>query len=142
MNRQLYEKKKKLQKTRNILKNISGVEIHSIKEISSDGLVDKDVYRNKIIPDSKICFTEDISIIVNWIENNTPFQEGDDFGFIVNCCYVNAKIVDIKEAFSSIWMAEEYEGVLFLSNDLKTMYEFGSDSRDEYHYLFDKYDLK
>ncbi len=140
MDKELLEKKKRLQKTKNILKELAGLEIISIEEISLSELVDMDMRRNKMIPDSKIGFSDDISAIVNWIENNVPFKEDSDFYFIVNTHCVKARIANSEEAYSSIWA--KMGRAIFLSDSKKTMYEFGCDSRDEYNYLFDKCDLE
>ena len=103
MDKELLEKKKRLQKTKNILKELVGLEIISIEEISLNELVDMDLRRNKMIPDSKIGFSDDISAIVNWIEKNVPFKEGSDFYFVVSTHCVKARIANSEEAYSSIW---------------------------------------
>ena len=140
MDKELLEKKKQLQKAKNIFAKLSGLELLNLEEMSLYELISEDQYLCKAHPNSCISFDVDVADIVNWMKDNMPFRDGSEVFLIINSYCLHVRICNIKEAYTSIW--DTLGSALFVSIDKKKMYEFGADSRDEYNYLFDEFDLQ
>lgn len=137
MDKALLERKKNLQRTKNILTEIAGIEVLDLEEKNFFDVIDSEIFNNKICPDSKIDFRKDSAEIVNWIIDNTPFVTGDNTYLLINNYSVYVKIIDLKMLYRTLWDKEG--AVIILSEDKHHLYEFGNDSRDEDNYVFDKY---
>lgn len=139
MDKTVLEKKKQLQRVKNRIAAFSGLEIFDFEEKYLDEIVDMECYRNKTLPEDKIRFDSNMQDIINWIIDNTPFHDESEIFLLVDSYCVHARILSRNEAYTSIWRTTH--SITLISDDWRYMYEFGSDSRDEYHYLFDKYRL-
>ena len=137
MDKALLERKKNLQRTKNILTEIAGIEVLDLEEKNFFDVIDSEIFKSKIYPDSKIDFCKDIDEIVNWIVDNTPFVTGDNTYLLIRDYSVYVKIMDLKMLYRTLW--EKEGAVIILSEDKHHLYDFGNDSRDEYNYVFDKY---
>lgn len=53
------------------------------------------------------------------------------------------RLTDVREAVCDLWnkIAPRAKGFVLLSEDKKTMHDFGLDSRDEYRISYDRYRL-
>ena len=137
MDKALLERKKNLQRTKNILTEIAGIGVLDLEEKNFFDVIDSEIFNSKICPDSKIDFRKDSAEIVNWIIDNTPFVTGDNTYLLINNYSVYVKIIDLKMLYRTLWDKEG--AVIILSEDKHHLYEFGNDSRDEDNYVFDKY---
>lgn len=62
---------------------------------------------------------------------------------VLNGFLIKIQILNIKTAIIGLWngIYEYHKGFVLINEKKSTMFEFGSDSRDEENYLFDKYPL-
>lgn len=133
--RKLLEKKKKLQRIRNMLKITDGIEVLEI--CGGLNIEIENYYSADKIPDSRISPDDDIySRIAEYLKlrNNMTvflFCEGVP---------VKIRITDVSAAVRSLWDA--YGEITVADENLITVCEVGNDSRDEYNYLFDVYNIK
>lgn len=150
IDREILEKKKRLQKVRNTLKEISGIEVLCIYEnqyipkfygmwerLSELGYCSPDK-----IPDNKIdCKSED-SVIYQWVLERTKLENGMTVYLMCRDVWVKVMISDIHKAVKDLWdVIGRQNGITIVNEDLTILKELGSDSRDEYNYLYDEYDL-
>lgn len=150
IDREILEKKKRLQKVRNTLKEISGIEVLCIYEnqyiskfcgmwerLSELGYCSPDK-----IPDDKIdCKSED-SVIYQWVLDRTNLEDGMTVYLMCRDVWVKVMISDIHKAVKDLWnVIGKQNGLTIVNEDLTVLKEFGSDSRDEYNYLYDEYNL-
>lgn len=134
--RQLLEKKKKLQRVRNMLKVADGIEVDEI----CDGLniIIENYYSCDKVPDSRI--PENSGSICEWIIDCTGLENNMVVYLLFEGVPVKIRITDVKTAVKSMWDA--YGGITFIDRKLEKVYEVGNDSRDEYNYLFDMFYIK
>lgn len=150
IDREILEKKKRLQKVRNTLKEISGIEVLCIYEnqyipkfcgmwerLSELGYCSPDK-----IPEDKIdCKSED-SVIYQWFIDRTKLENGMTVYLMCRNVWVKVMISDIRTAVKDLWdVIGSQNGITIVNEDLTILKELGSDSRDEYNYLYDEYDL-
>lgn len=136
LDRQLLEKKKKLQRIRNMLKVTDGIEVVEI----CDGL-DVDIenyYSCKKIPDSVIPVNSDN--IYEWIADCLELENNMNVFLLCENIPVKIRIKDVQTTVKSLWNA--YGEITLIDQKLETVYEVGNDSRNEYNYLFDIYHIK
>ena len=135
-NRQLLEKKKQIQRIRNILKVTDGIEIMEIH----DGLniTIEDYYSGEKIPDSRI--PENSDNIYEWITDCLKPENNMIVFLLCENIPVKIRIKDVQTAVKSLW--DNHGGITFIDQKLETVYEVGNDSRDECNYLFDVYRIK
>ena len=140
------QKKINLQKTKNIISKIEGIQVIDYEE---QYLFDEE-YLRKIkffssdkVADSKISDYSNDYEVIEWIYKLMDFQIDQVWYIFLNGFLIKIQILDIKTAIMSLWNGiYEYDKGFVLVNEKKsTMFEFGSDSRDEENYLFDKYPL-
>lgn len=131
----LLEKKKKLQRIRNILKVADGIEVIEI----CDGLsIDiENYYSSEKIPDSIITPDENI---YNKIIKYMHIQNNMITFIMCEGVPVKIRITDVKTAVKSLW--NTYHEIMIIDENLTKVYEIGNDSRDEYNYLFDIFYIK
>ena len=146
LDKQILQKKILLQKTKNLMTKINGVEILDYEE--EDMLDDRMLrsigfYNGEKTPDAAIAYSSDEESIVDWIIDNLAFEANEICCLWVQGFLVRIRILDIRAAVESLWneLNPNSKGFVLISHDYKTMLEFGSDSRDEYSILFDKYIL-
>ena len=134
----------KLQKTKNIVSKIKGIQVIDFEEQT---LFDEE-YLRKInyfsydkIADAKISDSSNDSEIIDWIYKLMNFQIDQIWYIWVNGFLVRIQILDIKTAILGLWknIDPSCKGFVLIDENKNTMYEFGNDSRDEENYLFDKY---
>ena len=144
--KQLLQKKILLQKTKNLMAKIDGIKILGYEEqnIFDDRMLRSiGFYNGEKTPDAAIAYSSDEESIVNWIIDNLGFEADESCCLWVQGFLVRIRILDIRAAVESLWneLNPNSKGFVLSTHDYKTMLEFGSDSRDEYSVLFDKYIL-
>ncbi len=147
IDREILEKKKRLQKVRNVLKEISGITVLGIYENQYipefDGIFERlsklGYYSPDKIPENSINFKSEDNVIYRWIIDSMKLENGMTVYLL--CCDVWVKIsfLDVCTAVKDIWNV--IGGFTIITEDLTVLKECGSDSRDEYNYLYDEYDL-
>ena len=94
-----------------------------------------------LIADSKISHCSNDSEILDWIYKLMDFQIDQIWYIWLNGFLVRIQILNIKAAIMGLWnnIDSRHKHFVLINENRNMMYEFGSDSRDEYNYLFDKY---
>lgn len=149
VNKELLEKKIKLQKVKNILKELNGVAVIQIyDEISKydsilNRLLEAGYYSDEKQPDSNISADSDESVIYQWIIDCMELRENQKLFLVVNHILVKMQIVNSFEVAESLWnhVHPDSKGITILNEQMTILWEVGNDSRDEQNYLFDKYYL-
>lgn len=144
--RQLFQNKILLQKTKNLMSKINGIRVLEYEEqsIFDDSILDRvGFYNGTQTPDDKIAKTSDIESIVDWIIGLLNFEVNEICYLWVHVFLVKIQLLDTRAAINDLWnlLNPNSKGVIVITSDHKTMFEFGSDSRDEHNILFDKYTL-
>lgn len=136
--RKLLEKKKQLQRVRNMLKATDGIEVIQI----CDGLDVTDnienYYSSEKIPDSRI--SENSGNIYGWIADRMGLENNMTVFLLCENIPVKIRITDVQTAVKNLW--DSYGEITLTDENLDRVYEVGNDSRDEYNYLFDVYYIK
>ena len=150
VDRELLEKKKKLQEVRNILKTFNGVKIlciyekcDSTLELISENLSEIGYYSNaKKRPDSKISINANDYLIYQWINENMKLKNDDILFLLCNGIWIKMQIIDVMNATQSLWNnIDGGKGFTILNEDMDKLLDVGEDSRDEMNYLFDEYSI-
>lgn len=149
VDKELLEKKKKIQKVRNILKTFNGVMIICIYE-NGDSVLDRILenlseigyYSNTKQPDSKIPINAGDSLICEWIIKNMKLKNDDILFLLCDGIWVKIQIMDIMNAIQSLWNhTGGTKGFTVLNEKMDKLLDAASDSRDELNYLFDEYSI-
>jgi len=136
VDRKLLEKKKQIQRIRNMLKAVNGIEI---MEICNGLSVDiENYYSSEKVPDSRI--SESSDNIYEWIADCMNLEDNMIVYLLCESVPVRIRITDVQTAVKSLWNARRE--ITLIDKNLDIVYEVGSDSRDEYNYLFDVYYTK
>lgn len=136
VDRKLLEKKKQLQHIRNMLKVVDGIEVI---EICNGLSVDiENYYSSEKVPDSRI--SESSDNIYEWIADCMNLEDNMIVYLLCESVPVRIRITDVQTAVKSLWNARRE--ITLIDKNLDIVYEVGSDSRDEYNYLFDVYYTK
>ncbi len=133
--RRLLEKKKKLQRIRNMLKITDGIEVLEI--CGSLNIEIENYYSAEKVPDSRISPDDDI---YNRITEYMKLRNNMTVFLFCEGVPVKIRITDVSAAVRSLWDA--YGEITIADENLITVCEIGNDSRDEYNYLFDVYNIK
>lgn len=145
--KELLKRKLLFQQTKNLVSTIDGTEILDYEAqtlFDSDRLRNIGFYNATKTPDSKIDRLTDDENIIDWITDILNFKTDEICYLWVNDFLVRIKISDVRKAVQSLWsnLNPQSKGFVLITADKKTMFDFGGDSRDEYNYLFDRYDLE
>lgn len=140
IDKKLLESKIRMQKIRNILKNLEGLEILEISEIPFDFKILKKYgyYSNQKIPDSRISIYSSLSDLYAWIIQCLQLQDAKILFLLLDSFPIKIKIRNTETAVKSLWQFGE---ITILDEQQTMLSEICCDFRDEQHYLFDFYDL-
>lgn len=147
VDRELLQKKRLLQRTKNILSKIEGIKILDYTEqkiFDENYLQNISFYSITKEADSKIsCFSEE-SEIIEWIIDLVNFEIEQIWYLWIYDYLIKIQISDVRIAVKNFWIYinPDSKGFVLITENKKIMYEFGNDSRDEDNILFDKYYLK
>lgn len=144
VDRELLRKKIMLRKTQNLISEIEGIRILELKQ---QCMLDKNIlqnigyYNSAKSPDSMIWYLSKEWEIVDWIIDVMDIEVDSLYYLWINDNLAKIQITDCKKAVRDLWnkINPRSKGFILLSEDKGTMYEIGSDSRDESHILYDKY---
>lgn len=135
IDRKLLEKKKKLQRIRNMLKVTDGI---TVLEICDDIHIDiEDYYSAEKIPDSRMSPDEDI---YSQIVKRMNLKNNINIFLICEDVPVKVRITDVFAFVRNFW--DSYSEITIADENLNKVCEVVNDSRDEYNYLFDVYNVK
>ena len=143
--RERLQRKLAEQKARNIIKKIRSVQIigQETCALPDHALLEKlGFYSQDKKPDSAIPESADLQEIIDRMLSLLNDESGEIFFLLIYGVIYKVRFTDRAAALRELWTAPEAGRYICLLNEDKTvLYEFGSDSRDEDNYLFDKYQL-
>lgn len=154
MNTDILKRKLHLQKVRNCLANLKGVEIIRILEnnehkklFSIEQKYFPYIYSLDKTPDSILSCRTSEKELLKWIEAQTGIQSHKNYYFHCSCIWVEIQITEIEIGIKSLWKHAQYlgqqysYGFILVDGQVENMIEVGFDSRDEYNYFYDRYSL-
>ena len=155
-NKELLEKKKKLQETCNILKIMNSIKILHIYETNENpeltqienSFNELGVYSNDKKPDDRISSKSTEDEIIQWISGLLLLKKNDILFLYCNGLWVKIEVTNEQLIIKELWNHERNYfktnycvGFRIVLCTMDRMFEFGFDSRDEYNILFDEYKL-
>lgn len=150
VDKELLQKKIKLQTVRNILKTVNGVKILCIYENGdpileriTESFSDMGYYSYEKQPDSKISVKSDALSIYQWIIENMKIKNDDILFLLCEGIWVKIQIIEVISATQSLWnnIDTQCKGFTILNEKADKLLEVGNDSRDEWNYLFNEYSI-
>lgn len=146
IDKDLLAKKKAFQKTKNLLSEIGGIKVLEYEEQTSlhhDYLQQIGFYDAAKLPDAAIWYLAKEQEIIEWIISLLHLKSNDIYRIWLGDYLVKIRLTDVREAVRDLWSKIEprAKGFILLSEDKKTMHDFGLDSRDEYRISYDRYDV-
>lgn len=156
MEENFIKRKLHIQKVKNCIENLDGIELICIlKEDENQKLstikqeyfpyINSYSYAKK--PDSKMNYNATEKQLYQWIKAQTYLNSHKKYYFYCSGVWMQIYIRDIDLGIKSLWYHNKYlgypqsYGFVFVDEEIENMIEIGSDSRDEYHYLYDMYSL-
>ncbi len=92
--------------------------------------------------DSSININATESKIWKWVRFHMQMENGAVFYLLCGQFWAKIQITNTEKAVPNLWNFSEFTcGFTFLTEDKKTLLDIGLDSRDEFHYLWDKYNI-
>lgn len=150
MNKEFLEVKKQMQNARNISKTLHGIKIIHLYEPGEGDIAKIDfrsmgVYGSYKKPDMIINLDVTEQWVADFLKSKTGLANGNVIYLLLhNGIWAEIEVLDV-DLFIVDFLTSEYRSCYFISfidAEMKKMYEFGSDSRDEYHRLYDEYNIK
>lgn len=146
IDKELLAKKKTFQKTKNLLSQIGGIKVLEYEEqiiLQHDKLQKMGFYDSAKLPDAAIWYLAKEQEIIEWIISLLYLKSNDIYRIWLGDYLVKIRLTDVREAVCDLWNKIEprAKGFILLSEDKKTMHDFGLDSRDEYRISYDRYDV-
>ena len=148
--RELMNKRITLQRVRNTLKTVEGVEVLHIYEESEpaldrvlDMLGDLGYTSYSKLPDSSIDEHTDDASLYEWVAECIGLEKGAVFFLRCEGFWVKIRIADRETAARSLWndIEPRCKGFTVLNEKMDRFMDIGNDSRDEQNYLFDEYHI-
>lgn len=146
VDRELLRKKIMLRKTKNLISEIEGISVLGCEEqciLDENKLRDIGYYNSTKSPDSKIGYLSKEGEIIDWIIDVMDIEVDSFYYLWISDSLAKIQIKDCKKAVRDLWNKINpcSKGFILMSEDKGTMYEIGTDSRDENHILYDTYCL-
>ena len=139
----LIARKIAIQSTKNMLKQLSGLDVLKIYEDNENRDLNElysaytSTFEYNEKPYSKLPYHSSEEKINSWLIETMELKEQGEY-FLLCGLWSKIKILDLKSSVSSLWRHNKNSrGFLLAEIDLSRIMECGSDSRDEYHYLID-----
>ena len=149
MNKELLEIKKQMQGARNILKDLQGIQVIHLYEPGEGTIAQINLEKMGVLsgykePDMVLEYNETYQAVADFLKWKTGLANGQKIYLLLsNGIWSEVKILDVDHFIKSYFHSEYRNsfGIAFIDADMKKMYEYGSDSRDEYHLLYDEYEV-
>lgn len=149
MNKELLEIKKQMQGARNILKDLQGIQTIHLYEQGEGTIAQINLEKMGVLsgykePDMVLEYNETYQTVADFLKVKTGLANGQKIYLLLsNGIWSEVKILDVDQFIKSYFHSEYRNsfGIAFIDADMKKMYEYGSDSRDEYHLLYDEYEV-
>ncbi|MDD7669044.1 MAG: hypothetical protein SOW14_08270 [Agathobacter sp.] len=149
MNKELLEIKKQMQGARNILKDLQGIQVIHLYEPGEGTIAQINLEKMGVLsgykePDMVLEYNETYQTVADFLKVKTGLANGQKIYLLLsNGIWSEVQILDVDQFIKSYFHSEYRNsfGIAFIDSDMKKMYEYGSDSRDEYHLLYDEYEV-
>ncbi len=149
MNKELLEIKKQMQGARNILKDLQGIQTIHLYEPGEGTIAQINLEKMGVLsgykePDMVLEYNETYQTVADFLKVKTGLANGQKIYLLLsNGIWSEVQILDVDHFIKSYFHSEYRNsfGIAFIDADMKKMYEYGSDSRDEYHLLYDEYEV-
>lgn len=149
MNKELLEIKKQMQGARNILKDLQGIQVIHLYEPGEGTIAQINLEKMGVLsgykePDMVLEYNETYQTVADFLKVKTGLANGQKIYLLLsNGIWSEVQILDVDQFIKSYFHSEYRNsfGIAFIDADMKKMYEYGSDSRDEYHLLYDEYEV-
>lgn len=149
MNKELLEIKKQMQGARNILKDLQGIQVIHLYEPGEGTIAQINLEKMGVLsgykePDMVREYNETCQTVADFLKVKTGLANGQKIYLLLsNGIWSEVQILDVDQFIKSYFHSEYRNsfGIAFIDADMKKMYEYGSDSRDEYHLLYDEYEV-
>lgn len=149
MNKELLEIKKQMQGARNILKDLQGIQVIHLYEPGEGTIAQINLEKMGVLsgykePDMVLEYNETYQTVADFLKVKTGLANGQKIYLLLsNGIWSEVQILDVDQFIKSYFHLEYCNsfGIAFIDADMKKMYEYGSDSRDEYHLLYDEYEV-
>ena len=149
MNKELLEIKKQMQGARNILKDLQGIQVIHLYEPGEGTIAQINLEKMGVLsgykePDMVREYNETCQTVADFLKVKTGLANGQKIYLLLsNGIWSEVQILDVDQFIKSYFHLEYCNsfGIAFIDADMKKMYEYGSDSRDEYHLLYDEYEV-
>lgn len=149
MNKELLEIKKQMQGARNILKDLQGIQVIHLYEPGEGTIAQINLEKMGVLsgykePDMVREYNETYQTVADFLKWKTGLANGQKIYLLLsNGIWSEVKILDVDHFIKSYFHLEYCNsfGIAFIDADMKKMYEYGSDSRDEYDLLYDEYEV-
>lgn len=149
MNKELLEIKKQMQSARNILKDLQGIQTIHLYEPGEGAIAQINLEKMGVLsgykePDMVLEYNETYQAVADFLKGKTGLANGQKIYLLLyNGIWSEVKILDVDQFIKSYFHSEYRNSfvIAFIDADMKKMYEYGSDSRDEYHLLYDEYEV-
>lgn len=148
MDKQLLQKKKKLQEARNIINYLTGFELIHMNEPGDEpiSLINYDkmgYYSNIKKPDEVFELDVSENLLCTFLKEKTHIGNGDIINLLLhNGIWIKVKITDMDSLITSCFKVAQSRWITFIDEQLINMYELCCDSRDEYHICYDEYKVE
>ncbi|HAJ97707.1 MAG TPA: hypothetical protein DCO72_08230 [Ruminococcus sp.] len=147
LDRELLQKKLQFQKVKNELVQVNGISVLEILDFDSFGW-NADFLRNigytssTRQPDSLMDVNANETEIFAWVRSKMQIENGAVFYLLCGQFWAEIQIINAEKAIPDLWHGSGLTcGFTLLTEDKKTLLDIGLDSRDESHYLWDRYDI-
>lgn len=138
-----------MQGARNILKDLQGIQVIHLYEPGEGTIAQINLEKMGVLsgykePDMVLEYNETYQTVADFLKVKTGLANGQKIYLLLsNGIWSEVKILDVDQFIKSYFHSEYRNsfGIAFIDADMKKMYEYGSDSRDEYHLLYDEYEV-
>lgn len=154
MDKDILKRKLYLQKIRNCLANLKGIEVVCLCENSEHEKIYfieqkyfPHIYLQNKTPDSILSNRTPEAEVIEWIESKTEIQSHKNYYFRCSGVWVKIRITETKMGIQSLWKHAQYFGIqhsygfILVDEQMENMIDVGFDSRDEYNFYYDRYSL-
>lgn len=154
MDKDILKRKIHLQKVRNCLTCLKGVDIVRLLENTEHQklfAVEQKyfpyIYSIDKTPDAILSCHSSEKELIEWIKLQTGIQSNKNYYFRCFGVWVEIQIAEAEIGIKSLWEHAQYlghqhsYGFILVDEQIEKMVEVGFDSRDEYNYFYDSYPL-
>ena len=140
----LIVRKRNLQAARNCVRKLEGVEALGVFELAEKPALQQ-FYQAHFSaffngqPVSRLHYRASEEQVQAWLTEHLGLSEGCEYFWAIHSVWASFRILDLPAALRSLW---EERDILLITADLRQILGAGFDSRDEEHFLIDKFSVE